>query len=130
MRGHSRSVIENQAVSRLRPLTTSAWRKIPSKRNPYRAAEARDDVRDKPAIGPPRQIGPHPAVAVLAVGCVKLGGMPAGIERLDPAEPAGDRRARRPLPRRPALDRKPDRLTQMIGMLGHDRSLRASECRI
>ena len=34
IRGHSRSVIENQAVSRLRPLTTSAWRKIPSKRNP------------------------------------------------------------------------------------------------
>src|SRR5438067_956380 len=46
----------------------------------------------KPAIGSPRQIGPHPAVAILAVGGVEFGGMPAGIERLDPAEPAGYRR--------------------------------------
>ena len=32
--GHSPSVIENQAVSRLWPLTTSACRKMPSKRKP------------------------------------------------------------------------------------------------
>jgi hypothetical protein len=40
--GHSLSVIENQAVSRLRPLTMSAWRKTPSNRKPYRSAAARD----------------------------------------------------------------------------------------
>ena len=40
--GHSPSMIENHAVSRLRPLATAAWRKIPSNWNPRRAAAARD----------------------------------------------------------------------------------------
>src|SRR5690606_13726570 len=40
--GHSLSIIENQAVSRLRFFTTVAWRKIPSKVKPKRKAAARD----------------------------------------------------------------------------------------
>src|SRR5450759_2397771 len=40
--GHSPSTIENQAVSRLRPLTTMCWRKTPSNTNPNLSAARRD----------------------------------------------------------------------------------------
>ena len=40
--GHSRSVMANQAVSRLRPLTTMCWWNTPSKRNPKRRAAWRE----------------------------------------------------------------------------------------
>ena len=40
--GHSESRIEYQALSRLRPFTTIAWRKMPSKRKPSRSAARRD----------------------------------------------------------------------------------------
>src|SRR2546421_1773283 len=39
--GHSASVIEYHAVSRLRPLTIMCWRKMPSNVNPSRSAAAR-----------------------------------------------------------------------------------------
>src|SRR6266550_81439 len=42
--GHSASVIEYQAVSRLRPLTTMCWRNTPSKVKPKRSAARRDAV--------------------------------------------------------------------------------------
>ncbi|MFC5040094.1 hypothetical protein [Ornithinimicrobium kibberense] len=41
-RGHPRSVIANQVVSRLRPLTTIAWRHVPSSSKPSRRAARRE----------------------------------------------------------------------------------------
>jgi len=38
----SATMMENQTVSRVRPLTTVAWRKVPSNVNPKRNAAARD----------------------------------------------------------------------------------------
>src|SRR5690606_39537438 len=42
--GHSRSSIENQAVSRLRPLTIMCWRKTPSNFMPNRSAARLEGV--------------------------------------------------------------------------------------
>jgi len=73
----------------------------------------------EPGIRAPRQVGPHAAVAVGAVGGVEVACVALGVERLDPAETALHRRAWRPLARAPAFDGKSDRLPKPVGMAGH-----------
>src|SRR5262249_14375849 len=61
-----------------------------------------------------RQIRPPAAVGVEPVRREEVGGVPIRVDRLDAAEPSGERLAPRPRRRAPVRHREPDRLPELV----------------